>query len=95
MSVTNSHDHPVEGPPSCPGGRNGQKCLSLPLDPVEFGKFCYRNEVGIEEAVVMIPAWIFNSGGKKIGTRSYPWYGVSEKISFPRDMLIVLCLSGV
>lgn len=73
VKVIYYHEKIPKLPPTCPCIKNAHGCYTVPTHPAAFGEFCVRNKLGIEDAVAMNPAWVFDLDGKKVGTRSRPW----------------------
>ena len=60
-------------PLRCPCSKHGRACFVPPTDPEKFGEFCVQNNLAFEDVVAIMPAWIFDMNGTKIGTRSTPY----------------------
>ena len=72
VTIKLHEEWPLGPPPTCPGCKDGQH-LILPVEPTAFAEYCIQRNIGIVDAVAVMPAWIYDSRGNKVGTRSKPW----------------------
>ena len=60
-------------PRICPGSRNGQACQPAPLHPINYAMYCVERHIVLADAVSVMPIWVYDYDGSKVGTRTKPW----------------------